>query len=559
MNYQNPSEHIKALRKAGNFQAAIERGKAYINDFYVLIQINWAYYGLIKQQVAEIIAKLEQAPPNYAKIKQIYDTAREYAKLPNRRADSSLSNILRELTKLSAYSPDYLNFIYWVVRIDGIQDDDWQAGEYQGKQFSPLVCSIARGLAKWVSHFSQQATSADVEHIIGWLENTRSVAVGDDVLWLDWDRVKLLKQLGKHQEAAQTLGYLLKNKNKEFWLWQKAGQLYASEQPDLAKACFCQALQCCQKPEFSVNVHIDLAQLLAEQNETAWANGEVLQTRNIREQHGWKIGDALQKLLDADWYSPENALSNEELIKQYQQYAPEALVLCFDDVQEYDANFDTVFTLPLPADAPKNKNPKKLAKFIFRPNEKGKAISIVGTETKEVAYFQSGTPVCLLIGKAANGRQTILHISSRENGQLWDCADKRNGVVENLKNNKIGIFFNRNSYVSASMGAWQGDLPNIGDNVLAYTAYNQKKETQEILLAQAQIDVFLKNEDIKIISGCLKRHEKGFAFVEDVFVAPYLLQDFDDESELQVEIIAIYSKNPKKSEFSWRAIKIKTK
>ena len=29
--------------------------------------------------------------------------------------------------------------------------------------------------------------------------------------------------------------------------------------------------------------------------------------------------------------------------------------------------------------------------------------------------------------------------------------------------------------------------------------------------------------------------------------------------ELQVEIIAIYSKNPKKSEFSWRAIKIKTK
>ncbi|WP_315360121.1 hypothetical protein [Neisseria bacilliformis] len=163
----------------------------------------------------------------------------------------------------------------------------------------------------------------------------------------------------------------------------------------------------------------------------------------------------------------------------------------------------------MPADAPKNKNPKKLAKFIFRPNEKGKAISIVGTETKEVAYFQSGTPVCLLIGKAANGRQTILHISSRENGQLWDCADKRNGVVENLKNNKIGIFFNRNSYVSASMGAWQGDLPNIGDNVLAYTAYNQKKETQEILLAQAQIDVFLKNEDIKIISGCLKRHEKA--------------------------------------------------
>ena len=87
----------------------------------------------------------------------------------------------------------------------------WRISRKAVFSFGLQYCS---GLAKWVSHFSQQATSADLEHIIGWLENTRSVAVGDDVLWLDWDRVKLLKQLGKHQEAAQTLGYLLKNKNK---------------------------------------------------------------------------------------------------------------------------------------------------------------------------------------------------------------------------------------------------------------------------------------------------------------------------------------------------------
>lgn len=550
----NPSEHIKSLRQAGKFQEAIEYGKDYIDDFYALIQINWAYYGLIKRQVSEVLTLLEHHPPHYGKIKQIYDTAREYAKLPNRRADSSLSNILRELTKLAAYSPDYLRFIHWVVRIDGIQDESWQASEYQGKQYSPLVCSIARGLAKWANHFSQQTTPADLEYIIGWLKNTRDVAVGDDVLWLDWDSVKLLKQLNKHQEAAQTLGYLLKTKNKEFWLWQQAGQLYASEQPDLAKACFCQALKCSRKPEFSVNVHLDLAQLLAEQDEIAWANGEVLQAKNIREQHGWKTGDALQKLLDAGWFNPENALSDSELNQQYQQYAPDALVLCFDNVQEYEANFVTVFSVSSPADSPKKKKPKQLAKFIFRPNKNGQAVSVVSTETKTTTQFQAGMPVTLLIGKSVKGQQTILHIRPRETGQFWDCADKQHGVVENIKNHKIGVFLNRNNYVFAPIDLWQGDLPKIGDGVLAYTAYHQKKDRQEILLAQA--NELVKNQDVKIFSGSLKRHEKGFAFVDDVFIAPHFLKDMDDMSNISVTVVAIYSKNPKKAEFSWRAIQL---
>ena len=147
-----------------------------------------------------------------------------------------------------------------------------------------------------------------------------------------------------------------------------------------------------------------------------------------------------------------------------------------------------------------------------------------------------------------------MHIRPRETGQFWDCADKQHGVVENIKNHKIGVFLNRNNYVFAPIDLWQGDLPKIGDGVLAYTAYHQKKDRQEILLAQA--NELVKNQDVKIFSGSLKRHEKGFAFVDDVFIAPHFLKDMDDMSNISVAVVAIYSKNPKKAEFSWRAIQL---
>lgn len=287
------SSQIKALRDAGNFKAAIEQGLPHIADFKVLIQVNWAYYGLIKQQVTQA---LHQSQPPASLIQRIYDLARAYAKLPNRHANSSLSNILSELGKISSYSPDYLKFVYWVLRINGIQDSDWQTTEFQGKRYSPLVCTMARSLAKWANSFLQYSKPEDLVHIVAWLENTRLVAEGDDVLWLDWDRVKLLKRLGKHVEAVKILASVLKVKRNEFWVWQEAGRLYTQEQPDLARACYCRALECKAKPEFTVNVHTELALLLAEQGDTNWAIAEILAVLDIRQKQNWKIGEDLQKI-----------------------------------------------------------------------------------------------------------------------------------------------------------------------------------------------------------------------------------------------------------------------
>lgn len=531
------SAEVKRLREAKEFQAAIQLGEQNLNDHATLIQVDWAYFGLIKQNITQFTSA--QNPPFHL-IKTITHNMWAYTKLPNRRANSSLSNIVRELGKIAPYLPEYLNFIDWVTNIDGWQKEDWQYSEFNGKYYAPIVCGVARNLAKWANQF--QAIENDLTYILDWLRNTRMVAKGDDKLWLDWDSVKILKQLNRHTEATKILANVIKVKRNEFWVWQQAGQLYANEQPELARACFCRALSCGAKPEFSINVHSDLAQLLAQQGEYAWATAEILTVINIREQHGWRIPENLQKIMSQSWYDPSSTLPQTQPL--YEQYSPEALVLCFDDVSEVAANFVTVFEI--------QDKGKKLAKFVYK-NKQGQHISIVSKDWKSVKNYQSGKPVTLLIGMAENQQTQIMHISPRQSDTSWDCAKVVTGVVETITEKRIGLFIKHNFYHNIQQQNWQGAMPKIGDGVMAYVAKNPKKDEWEILAAQAT--EFHESDSIKMISGNLKRHEGGFAFLDNAFVAPHILQTLpENQDDNNTRAIAIYEKHPKKNKLVWRVI-----
>lgn len=540
------SSQIKALRDAGNFQAAIEQGLPHIADFKVLIQVNWAYYGLIKQQVTQA---LHQSQPPANLIQRIYDTAYAYTKLPNRRADSSLSNILRELSKIAPYSPNYLEFIYWVLQVNGIQDSDWQVTEFQGKRYSPLVCNIARSLAKWANRFSQYAKPEDLAHIVEWLENTRPVAEGDDGLWLDWDRAKLLKNLDKHAEAAQVLASVLKAKRNEFWVWQEAGRLYANEQPDLALSCYCRALECKAKTEFTVKVHTELAMLLATLGETTWATAEILEVLDIRQKQNWKIGEDLQRIMSESWYNPTAELPNRASL--YAQYSSDALKLCFDNVHEQPASFAGILELPPPKNLP-YKKAKCLAKFIIQ-TRKNKAISILSTDNKTVSDWKPGTPAILTLGSTENTPNTIMHIAPRMDGALWDCTQQSFGLVQDIQKDCFWVFLNRHEQIKILLKNWQGEKPQLGTYVQLFTAVNPKKDHVEVLLAKAYKQ--REMNDVKVLSGNLKHHDKGFAFIEDIFIPSYLLSTIADDVQ-KVEVVAIYAKNPKKLEYGWRAVSL---
>lgn len=56
--------------------------------------------------------------------------------------------------------------------------------------------------------------------------------------------------------------------------------------------------------------------------------------------------------------------------------------------------------------------------------------------------------------------------------------------------------------------------------------------------------------------GQLRRNPKGFAFVDDAFVAPSLVESLDNTTE-DVIVVAVYGKHPKEDKRTWRAISLK--
>lgn len=177
---------VQALRKSGRFQEAIDIGLQDLandpDDFKLRTQIDWAFYGLVKTLVSTV--KASQPVPMQT-ISQIHAELRRFAKLPKRRPDNALSNIIREVCKIAPHFQAFPGFIRW-VGIDGLGTEDWQYSQRDENRYPPIALGVARALAKWVKAF-HDATPEDIDLALEWIDRIRPVAEGDDALWLDWD------------------------------------------------------------------------------------------------------------------------------------------------------------------------------------------------------------------------------------------------------------------------------------------------------------------------------------------------------------------------------------
>ena len=86
----------------------------------------------------------------------------------------------------------------------------------------------------------------------------------------------------------------------------------------------------------------------------------------------------------------------------------------------------------------------------------------------------------------------------------------------------------------------------------AYITKNAKNNRLEICHLEPSNET--KLADTKKITGILKKNERGFGFLEDIFIPPYLLDSQQNGDCLTV--IAVYSFNKAKEKYSWRAITI---
>ena len=547
---------VQALRKSGRFQEAIDLGLQELaddpDDFKLRTQIDWAFYGLVKMLVSTVVAKLKASQPvPLSAISQIHKELRRFAKQTKRRPDNALSNIIREVCKIAPHFPTFPGFMRW-VGIDGLGAEDWQYSQLDENRFPPIALGAARALAKWGKAFPE-ATTEDIDLALEWIARIRPLAEGNDALWLDWDKVFLLRRIDQHTEAAGILGSVIKAKRNEFWVWAEAARLYAEDQPDLALACACRALECGSDPKFTVNIHRELAQMLAERGDYSQASRELASAITLRQEQGWGIDKELQELISSNWYDP-SASDAENPKDFYARYSQEALVLCFDSVEVRHATYLGVIVPHQQQASPTDRKIRPLPRFAVRANG-GPSVSIVGPGVRTSA-FKIGSPVTLVVGRQLeSNRESIVQISARTEGAMWDCTDTGSGIVsrEASEEKRTKIFVNRDVDVGIDGSAWVGHKPpSSGQGVRFRITKNQKNDRMDIFAIEPgpRPDV-----DVRIVNGHLKRNAKGFAFVDDAFVPPYLVESVPMDVN-DVAAVLVYAKHPKEERYGWRAVAI---
>ena len=550
------STEIQNLRKSGNFQEAIKIGLQSLannpEDFRLRTQIDWAFYGVIKQLVSTVNANLKSSKPvPMQTIEELRVELRRFAKHSKRRPDNPLSNIIREVCKIAPHFQKFPGFVRWIGN-DGLSVEDWHYSQRDDNRYPPIAYGVARGLAKWVKA-SQGATPEDINLALEWINKIRPVAQGNDGLWLDWDKVFLLKRIDRCVEATNILGSVIKARRNEFWVWAEAARLYSEEQPELALACACRALECGSEPKFTVNVHRELAQMLAEQGDFSQASRELVTAVNIRQEQGWGIDKELQELISSSWYDP-SAPEAENQKDFYARHSQEALVLCFDSVKVRSATYLGTIVPHQQKEMHPSRKIRPLPRFSVRAN--GDTSVIVIGRGVRVSSFKIGDPVTLVVGKhLKNHREDIVQVMARPEGSAWDCTDVGFGIVSRVSSERkrTKIFINRDTEIEIDNCTWVAKhAPLLGQGISFRCTKNQKTGRADIFNVQAgsRPDV-----DVKVATGQLKRSPKGFAFIDNAFVPPSLVETVPPEVE-NVTAILVYIKNPKDNTHGWRAVTV---
>jgi hypothetical protein len=410
---------------------------------------------------------------------------------------------------------------------------------------------IARALCKWAKAHPD-ASNKQLEITLEWSRRVIETAKGDDALWLSWDMAILLRQIGDFQRAAELLSGVIKAKRHEHWVWAEAGRLYESDQPELALACYCRALECPADPKFLVGVHRQLAELLAEQEDYAQASREVAITIDIRHAQGWPVGREMEELISRPWYDP-SAESAEDAKSFYAKHSAAALVLCFDVVETQDANYLGLLIPRAPQEMRPGWKPKPSTRFAIR-DANGLAWSLIGPNMKKT-MFEAGSPLTVVIGRQrGEDRQTIVHVAARQDGKHWDRLEQGKGVVvreassdKPLKLFVAGIGDERNIDNLADQTL------RVGDGVRFDMVRNPKNDRVDVFNVERSD---LPKEDVKLLRGHLRRNPKGFAFIEDAFVAPSLVESVEGTVD-EVVAVAVFGKHPKEDKRSWRTITLR--
>lgn len=540
-------QEIQQIRRNGEYIKAKQLAKIELGNnpssFQFKSVLAWCYYDEIKT----LAARLDDNQNDHNLIQKLITVYEEYISGDPKRPDMAFSLILKIIAKQSAQINNFLSYIEW-MGMNALKDEDWHNTEFQGKTFPPIAHDVARGMCKWVkSH--DNATFNQGQLALDWSRTVRANMNHEDAVWLDWDVAAVLRKLGDYQKSAEVLSNVLKLKQNEFWVWREAARIYAHEDEDLALACYCKAMLCRSQPNFLVSTHEEFAGFLAELEIYDRASYEINKALEIRNNNSWKIKEDLQVLCSNEWYDPEQN-NHQQAQKFYNDHSSDALTLCFENIETIPATYLGYIEIKR-----EGKKPKRMIKLSIKNNTSHESTLASGFNKLQL---EEGDTVMVTKGTKEQGaRDLVINITKSQDARKWQNTDIVRALVSYIGADKktTKLFVNKDTQMRVPKHLEHLSL-SLGEQVSCHTAIHPIKNRIEVF----HLDKISNNQtipDSKSLSGILRKNEKGFGFIDDIFIAPHLIKDIDNGAELK--IIALYEKPPKREEYSWRALSVEIK
>jgi len=126
-------------------------------------------------------------------------------------------------------------------------------------------------------------------------------------------------------------------------------------------------------------------------------------------------------------------------------------------------------------------------------------------------------------------------------------------IVENIHKSGKGFhaFANKSTSISVRMGLHKSkSKPHVG----GYVELSVSGDGEELDVISSVDCAKAEIPDVSIIENKLRISPKGFGFVDDTFVPPFVIREIPNEA--QVEALRIMTWDKTKSRYNWKAIKL---
>jgi hypothetical protein len=538
-NSQNISQARK-LSKEGKHQEAIQIYETLIKNGEASLDVHtslgWEYFRIASNF-------LKQEPPNTGAVKNFLS---RYLKLNIEKPSMLHSSILNLADKLA--KGGYLDMATFgrMWDLNNFRAEDYDRYETEdGKSFSSLV-------EKVLLHATKYAVNKQNIEGLHYLEPYLKPALDmfPDNLWLKLNYARMLTALGRNQEAINFGIEVVKSKSNDFWTWDLLGEIYHSIATDIEFSCYCKALLCSKDINFTSKVKIKLAEMLIQRNELEAAKHELEQIIQYKTQNGQKIPAQLSQFLNASWYSTTEAChSNKEL---YLQYAPAAEELLYQDLPWIRGALGDTFKI-------KDRPNQLKRKLYIETDNIPKEITI--PNSKLILNNESiGMPIEIKGEYDSEGRFRVYKVQNREEGKHWDIFQDLIAVVDHVNYEKELLHFLLNRKIDGVIRFSElNDQFHEGDAISLYlTQFTNRKGTQYKALQAKKTEQLPPQSLLKQFDSNVRVNASNLGFTEcGVFIPAHLVRQNGIIDGDAVEGTAILNFNKKRSEWGWKALKVK--